>query len=566
MNEISYKHSGEFTSLRERDCKRWRDEIYRKCPLLKDLLETNVDYIEQSQGYLVANNWLRRIEARLAIGNTPITIGSTDEEIDDYSEAIARNIKVDVFEWISCGQISLGFERVCARASLVGIENLGSLDLDISKQEGLLKRVCEAHWWSKRIKRLQRRGYEKLVRELGQVSRKRGLYVSEMNFQRRAQQHKKNMAVLESLVAINESGQEYLLSELAKLGVSNPAIRRAELMVRLRGLEELANAEAGMYQGLFITLTCPSKYHAYHENGRRVHTFCGACPAESQQYLQKLWERVRAKWARLGIHPFGLRVAEPHHDGTPHWHLLLFFPIELVSLGVEVFRSYAMQEDGDEPGAERHRFEVVKIDPEKGSATGYVAKYIAKNIDGFGVFEDDNGMAGVESALRVDAWASIWGIRRFQMIGGPSVTVYRELRRLDSQVDEHLEQMRVAADTSDWASFVTLMGGPICARKDRPLKPWMCDSESPNRYGEIVQSLKGVVFKGLPVLSRFHTWVISQVFPYKGFSRNKPLGDSSELDEVSGLVCADKRKFEVGTNSSLGLTTGLSITTLEYCK
>ncbi|MBY6221538.1 replication endonuclease [Marinobacter nauticus] len=64
------------------------------------------------------------------------------------------------------------------------------------------------------------------------------------------------------------------------------------------------------------------------------------------------------------------------------------------------------------------------------SATGYVAKYISESIDGYEVGEDSYGNDAVESAARIRAWASIWGIRQFQFMGSPNVTVYRELRRL----------------------------------------------------------------------------------------------------------------------------------------
>ncbi len=52
------------------------------------------------------------------------------------------------------------------------------------------------------------------------------------------------------------------------------------------------------------------------------------------------------------IRAFGFRVAEPHHDGTPHWHLLLFLRPEEVEFATAVFRKHALKEDGYEPGAQ----------------------------------------------------------------------------------------------------------------------------------------------------------------------------------------------------------------------
>ncbi|MBL1887440.1 replication endonuclease, partial [Klebsiella pneumoniae] len=104
--------------------------------------------------------------------------------------------------------------------------------------------------------------------------------------------------------------------------VANPAIRRCELMTRIRGFENICN-ELG-YVGEFYTLTAPSKYHATTKAGYRNSKWNGASPSDTQSYLTGLWARIRAKLHREEIRIFGIRVAEPHHDGTPHWHMLMF--------------------------------------------------------------------------------------------------------------------------------------------------------------------------------------------------------------------------------------------------
>ena len=494
-------------------CKEWRGGIIRKYPLLVVLLVRGYRRASRSGGHVAANTWLREVEPLLTIGTTPLNVGSDDRAVKDYSEVLARNLKKDVLPRLRLSGPLNTYLQVKSALQRIGIFDELPEDAGESQIARFLKRCCDPRWISRRLFVLRNRGYEAFVREHGLVNKRHSIYVSELNFQRRISQKSSNRALMETLEAENELGQRYTLAELSDLGVSNPVLRRAELMTRMRGFEDAANAEPDRYTGILFSLTCPSKYHVAYESGRKNPKFGKFSPRQAQEYLMKLWARTRSAWDREGIHPFGMRVVEPHHDGTPHWHLMLFIPRELTDEAIRIFRGFALAEDGGEPGAAQRRLDVKRIDPEKGSATGYIAKYIAKNIDGFMVGEDSYGRDAIVSALRIEAWASLWGIRQFQQIGGPSVSVYRELRRMERQADEKLEKIRFAADAGNWAEYIDLMGGVICPRKARPIRPLIVVTKGPNSFDGLTRAVKGIIYRGQDFYTRVHTWVISAVAP-----------------------------------------------------
>ncbi|EOA0094777.1 TPA: replication endonuclease [Klebsiella aerogenes] len=361
-----------------------------------------------------------------------------------------------------------------------------------------IARLQKEKWWLSKIRRIHDRWREHLMIATGYVSKVASPYCSDPCFREWVAQKKANLEFLNAMeLEDQDTGERSSLLDKVMGSVSNPKIARHELMVRMRGFEDMAN-EMGLV-GMFYTLTAPSRYHSTHvQSGKRNDKYRDASPRKTQKYLCKVWSRVRAKWGREGIRTFGFRVAEPHHDGTPHWHLLLFLRPEEAEYATAIFRKHALREDGGEPGAQEHRFTVTPIDEEFGSATGYIAKYISKNIDGYGMdgeLDDESGQPVKEMAKRVKAWASRWSIRQFQQIGGAPVTTWRELRRLGSRelvLHPELEAARAAADAPDWPGYTNAQGGPFVPRDCLRVRLNYEYTEDGNDYGDTVAKITGI--------------------------------------------------------------------------
>lgn len=390
-------------------------------------------------------------------------------------------------------------------------------------EESLFARLVDEAFWRKVFRKGITRKVEAEAIRCGLVNQKAGLYVSDETLIRFRGQRCRNRALLEGLLAFNELGQQYTLAELADLSVSNSDVLRAELMTRIAGFETIARTLG--HAGLFLTITCPSRFHAYRKLGKNKvlpnDKYCGSTPRQAQQYLSRVFSRVRAELHRRGIAPYGFRIAEPHHDGTPHWHLLLFVPDAQASEMVDIFADYATREDRAELGNDiSPRFKCTEIDWSRGTAAGYIIKYVCKNIDGFKSngepigknFDDVETPIGAE---RVLAWAWCWGHRQFQQIGVAPATYWRECRRLFSipgiVIDSDIiMRAAVAADAGDWAEFVRVLGGTGLRFADLPFR-LSRETGLLNRYGEE----KGIrilglvdIGDGLFVRSRIHEWSI----------------------------------------------------------
>ncbi|WP_230323575.1 replication endonuclease [Burkholderia pseudomallei] len=382
----------------------------------------------------------------------------------------------------------------------------------VERPGGFIARVIDPDWWARRPRSMHGRQTEALAIRLGLVSARADQYISDENLRRSIAQAERNAQMLERTNAINEDGEIFTLAELADKSVSNPAIRRGELMLRMRGMEEIAEEQGCACE--FAVVTPPSRFHAVRANGSVNEKYDGATPRDTQEYLQRQWSRCRAWLQRRGVSFYGMRTVEAHRDGTPHWNLMVFIrnPADASVWRKALVRYFLLNDSPDEPGAQQHRLRFERITAEQGGAAGYIAKYISKNIDGAGIELGLYGEPIAQTTQRVQAWAKQWGIRQFQAIGGAPVTVWRELRRIEKQAiadsPDALQRawhaaQRVKGATgdddkrADYAEFIRAWGGPWIKRKDASIWLHKEAQEGAGRYGDPLGTrAAGVVVRG----------------------------------------------------------------------
>lgn len=360
---------------------------------------------------------------------------------------------------------------------------------DTQARRGIITRATDKSYWVKSLRRAVVALREAAGRASAKVCNGRQMYITDETMRRRINQDAANRAMLERTELENEDGQVFTLADLSKKSTSNPAIRRGELMTRIRGCDEWAQANEMV--GIFTTQTTPSRFHAVHHSGAINEKWIEAgkpTPKQGQQWLCKAWARARAELDRGGFGIFGFRVAEPHHDGTPHWHALLWCRPSHVEGAAAIIKKHWLSDCGDEPGAQQHRFGLEEM--RKGGAAAYIAKYISKGIDDEGAVSleghDDEIQGRVVrtpqgdmfggGAARVSTWARAHGIRQFQAVGQPPVTVWRELRRVSEaqalMSSERVHSMWSAAqrkgeERATWAMYMVRQGGPMVGRDYR---------------------------------------------------------------------------------------------------
>ena len=229
---------------------------------------------------------------------------------------------------------------------------------------------------------------------------------------------------------------------------------------------------------------------------------CLPCVPINEVAKEKLPHYVMSATAVIGRVASGA-VAEPHHDGTVHWHLMCFMRKKDRRAITALLRKFAIREDREELGNNTGpRFKSELINPRKGTPTSYIAKYISKNIDGRGLageISKETGKSLRDNAEYVNAWASLHRVQQFRFFGIPGRQAYRELRLLAGQAarqqgdkkagapvldNPRLDAILAAADAGCFATYIMKQGGVLVPRKYHLIRTAYEINEEPTAYGD----------------------------------------------------------------------------------
>lgn len=411
---------------------------------------------------------------------------------------------------------------------------------------GALARMRCADWWQRKLWQLRNEWREELLRAACLVHRHASPYVSHDILLQKREQRRKAMDFFRNHDLINEDGDTLSMEDVVLASASNPAHRRNEMMACVKGLELIAEMRGDC--AMFYTITCPSKYHATLMNGKPNPTWDHSTVRKSSDYLVDTFAAFRKAMHKKELRWYGVRVAEPHHDGTVHWHLLSFMRKKHRRAITELLRRFAIREDraelGNNTGA---RFKSKLIDPRKGTPASYIAKYVSKNIDGRGLGDTvskETGKSLRDSAEHVTAWASLHRVQQFRFFGIPGRQAYRELRLFASQatramktskpgapvlMDPKLDAVLAAADVGCFATYIMKQGGVLVPRKNYLIHTAYEPTVEPGTYGDHGIRIYGIwspiTGKENKICTHVHTWKMVKKAPANPGAESAAQGD-----------------------------------------
>ncbi len=353
--------------------------------------------------------------------------------------------------------------------------------------------------WNRRLKQIKEIGSREIGRIFGFVGgASDNDYISSHTRNFQETKHQSSMAWMETMVVKNGDVEIPLIDLYTRKQIS----KRASALSWLNGMDEYAGENN--LQGAFITITCPSKFHISSASADHYTI------EDGHKYLTHMWHGVELLLASRRTKYYGVRAVEPHKDGLPHLHMIIYADEKSLLEIDELLKEKSCEIDNFETtSSDSQRYDFRIIDTELGNPSAYITKHIMDD------YNPKNANKAVKGLSDIAYWVKDTRIRQLQFFRCPSKGLWDELRRRNDPFydDDRLEEIRCAAKDGDFCKFFTLLGGHTVKMKDHYVQLIKKDAvdivqstvdritgeytetETPRitRYGEAIREVHGFV-------------------------------------------------------------------------
>ncbi len=316
----------------------------------------------------------------------------------------------------------------------------------------------------RRIRREAGQVRQHLAAALGTVGRGAAPYADDYSLAR-WQERREAAAAWAATHAL--TGADGTAVPMSKVIAGSHHAQKARLYAMMLGVDDLAQRRA--LTPIFITVTVPPEWHPSPTVGRRTWTPDRA-PHLADAELRRTWGRLRTRLDDHDVATLGLRVWEPHRDGCPHAHALLYVEqdqVEVVDEALQAVCPEPVPPPLDSEGKPRRvASQLVVVDRTRASPATYVAKYILKACAGMPGYAERAGGEGEDDQLahyeRHRATASERSWRRFAWLGVHGVQrVWQRLLTTPELPEDAPPRVRMAwyaLQDGRWADALEALG------------------------------------------------------------------------------------------------------------
>jgi len=268
-------------------------------------------------------------------------------------------------------------------------------------------KLCSVKYLNRKISSAIKQNRELVAMKLGFIGKFGTSVVTNAAIEELKQTRKKSENFLKDRVLVNKAtGACFPLHKLTE----QKSRLYAENLCFLNGLNDYAIRNN--FSAALITITLPSSFRLKNTKNSIV------SPPKANKYLLSKWLKYKNKIDRWISPCYMFKVVEPHEDGLPHWHIMIFFPCQMKKRHQD-----SLLKAFDLKSFRSNLIDWSDLNLKENHAIGYLAKKIKNDLGPANRINFSN-----ENVKRC-AYLSTWKIAGNEFLGLPQQTkgLWREL-------------------------------------------------------------------------------------------------------------------------------------------